>query len=150
MSQALQKWLILNESFGENSHWFIGNFRSEESDGDAPGEEPEKEKKKRKLVYREPRNKLTGVKQVKKTRKTPKPAPKLENLETRKSSRQTTIDQRQDGDEYKPEKETRKRPVKKQRQMTQGSSILDGWNWNIIKSHKTGISIAPFSTIWKW
>ena len=67
---------------------------------------------------------------MKKTRKTPKPAPKLENLETRKSSRQTTIDQRQDGDEYKPEKETRKRPVKKQRQMTQGNgSILDGRNW---------------------
>ena len=72
------------------------------------------------MVYREPRNKLTGVKQVKKTKKAPKPAQKLENLETRKSSRQTTIDQRQDGDEYKPEKETRKRPVKKQRQMTQG------------------------------
>ena len=107
---------------------YFDNFRSEESDGDAPGEEPEKEKKKRKLVYREPRNKLTGVKQVKKTKKAPKPALKLENLETRKSSRQTTIDQRQDGDEYKPEKETRKRPVKKQRQMTQGknSSILDG------------------------
>ena len=98
----------------------VWNFRSEESDGDAPGEEPEKEKKKRKLVYREPRNKLTGVKQVKKTKKNPKPAIKLENLETRKSNRQTTIDQRPDADEYKPEKETRKRPVKKQRQMTQG------------------------------
>ena len=76
------------------------------------------------MVYREPRNKLTGVKQVKKTKKAPKPATKLENLtETRKSSRQTTIDQRQDADEYKPEKETRKRPVKKQRQMTQGEIL---------------------------
>ena len=75
------------------------------------------------MVYREPRNKLTGVKQVKKTKKTPKPAIKLENLETRKSNRQTTIDQRQDADEYKPEKETRKRPVKKQRQMTQGKIL---------------------------
>jgi len=97
----------------------IDDSRSEESDGDAPGEEPEKEKKKRKLVYREPRNKLTGVKQIKKKRTLTKQTTNFENLETRKSSRQTTIDQRQDADDYIPEKESRKRPIKKQRQMTQ-------------------------------
>jgi len=78
-------------------------------------DEPVRERKKRKMVYKEPskaKNRLTGMKQVEKSKKKKGEIPKEAS---RKSTRQSTVEQREKDEEYvEPKRKKYTRKVHKQ------------------------------------